>query len=158
MKTAVIYTSHHGTTRKVAGMLSNLSQTEVTLFDLKEAKRIAFDTFDQVIIGGSIHAGQIQKRVKKFCEENTDTLLSKPLGLFLCCMEENEKATLQFEQAFPESLRNHAKSCKLTGGEILFERMNFLEKFMMKKIAKTTASVYKIREDRVKELVSEMGM
>ncbi len=158
MRTAVIFTTHHGTTRKVAETLLKIAQTDVTLFDLKQAGEIPFNDFDQIIIGGSIHAGQIQKRVRKFCDDNIIILESKPLGLFLCCMEENEKATTQFEQAFPEVLRKHAKSSKLTGGEILFERMNFIEKFMMKKIAKTTKSISKIREDRIVELAAEMGL
>lgn len=158
MKTAIIYTSQHGTTQKVAKMIADLSKGETTLFNLKKEKNIPLSAFDQIIIGGSIHAGQIQKRVRRFCETNLETLNSKPLGLFLSCMEENEKAQMQFDQAYPAQLRDHAQSCKLTGGEVLFEKMNFIEKFLMKKIGKTTESVSKLKEERIKELVVEMNI
>jgi hypothetical protein len=36
--------------------------------------------------------------------------------------------------------------------------MNFLEKFMMKKIGKMTESVSKIKEDKIRELAQEMGL
>lgn len=65
---------------------------------------------------------------------------------------------MQFETVFAEPLRKHAMSCKLTGGEVMFERMNFIEKFMMMKIGKMTESVSKIREDQIKVLANEMGL
>ncbi len=158
MKTAIIYVSHHGTTEKVATMLKGMAKEETDVIDLKKARNLDLNSYDKIIVGGSIHAGKVQSRLQKFCKENETILTSKPLGLFLSCMEENEKANAQFEMAFPQSLRSHAISSKLTGGEILFERMNFLEKFMMKRIAKTTESVYKIKEDQIKALAADMGL
>lgn len=157
MKTAIIYRSHHGTTEKVAYMLSEaLGKDSTDLFNLKLNEKADLNKYDQIIIGGSIHAGNIQKRVKEFCNSNLEVLLKKPLGLFLSCMEE-EKAREQFDLAFPEVLRNHAKSCKLTGGEFNFERMNFIEKLLVKKIAGVTDSVSKIDEFKVFEMVEEMS-
>lgn len=157
MKTAIIYRSHHGTTEKVALMLSEeFGKDSTSLFNLKTEKTIDLDSYDQVIIGGSIHAGNVQNKVKEFCKNNMATLLEKPLGLFLSCMEE-EKAQEQFDQAYPELLRLHAKSCKLTGGEFNFDRMNFLEKMIIKKISGIKESVSKIDENKIKEFVEEMS-
>jgi menaquinone-dependent protoporphyrinogen oxidase len=157
MKTAVIYRSHHGTTEKVATMIQQaLGSENCMLFNLKTSKNIDLSSFDRIIIGGSIHAGNIQNKIKEFCKNNQDILLEKPLGLFLSCMEE-DKAQEQFDNAYPELLRKHALSCKLTGGEFNFDRMNFIEKMLIRKISGVNESISRINENSVKELVSEMA-
>jgi len=157
MKTAIIYRSHHGTTGKVANMISEeIGKENTCLFNLKKEKIIDLSNFDRVIIGGSIHAGSIQKSVKEFCADNMVALLEKPLGLFLSCMEE-QKAREQFDRAYPELLRSHARSCKITGGEFNFDNMNFLEKAIIRKISGIKESVSKINVSGIKELVAEMN-
>lgn len=157
MKTAIIYASKHGTSEKVANELSRLMhEHDVTLLNIRKHHKIDLTPYDQVIIGGSIHAGRIQQSLQKFMERNTPVLLQKPLGIFLCCMYEQE-AKNQFNQAFPEILRHHAKSCQCVGGEFLFERMNFLEKLMTRKIAGVNESVSKIKHEKIKELAQEMS-
>ncbi|NTW24494.1 MAG: flavodoxin [Lentimicrobium sp.] len=157
MKTAIVYRSHHGTTEKVANMISEeIGKENTRLFNLKKEKLIDLSKFDRVIIGGSIHAGSIQKSVKEFCAGNMVALLEKPLGLFLSCMED-QKAREQFDSAYPELLRSHARSCKITGGEFNFDKMNFLEKAIIRKVSGIKESVSKINESGIKELVSEMN-
>lgn len=157
MKTAVIYTTKHGTTEKVAGMINNLASGGVDLINLKKVKDINLNQYENVIIGGSIHAGKVQNSIAKFCKQHNNELMKKRLGLFLSCMEE-DKAQEQFDNAYPETLRKHAISNKITGGEILLDQMNFLEKYIVKKIGKMTESVSKIKEDKVKELATEMEL
>jgi menaquinone-dependent protoporphyrinogen oxidase len=157
MSTAIIYTTNHGTTETVARKIKDrLNDTSVELIDLKNRKHINPSDYNKIILGASIHAGQIQRRVKKFIQKYEQALLQNPLGLFLSCMDE-EKAREQFNNAFPESLRNHAKSRKLTGGEFKTERMSGIEKFMVKKVAGITESVSNIKEDKIEELAAEMS-
>lgn len=133
-----------------------LGSENCMLFNLKTSKHIDLSAFDRIIIGGSIHAGNIQNKIKEFCKNNQDLLLEKPLGLFLSCMEE-DKAQEQFDNAYPEPLRKHASSCKLTGGEFNFDRMNFIEKMLIRKISGINDSVSKINNDKIQELVAEMS-
>ena len=70
MKTLILYATRHGCAEKCATKL-----------------------------GGSIHAGKIQKGVKDFCAKNLEVLKGKRLGLYLCCMEEGPKAEAQFAAA-----------------------------------------------------------
>jgi menaquinone-dependent protoporphyrinogen oxidase len=157
MRTAIVYASKHGTTEKMAQMIQkDLGEDKAQLFNLKEERNIDLNQFEQIIIGGSIHAGQIQKRIKDFCEHNTVDLLQKRLGLFLCCMDE-KRAEEQFNNAYPETLRSHAISKKVLGGEFLFEKMNFFERAIVKKIAKVNESQHNIDEEKVREFVLEMG-
>lgn len=157
MKTAIIYASKHGTTKKVANELSTLlPQHDITMLDAGKNHKIDLTTYDQIIVGGSIHAGMIQKSLQKFIERNTTSLLQKPLGIYLCCMYEKE-AMNQFEKAFPEILRHHAKCCQCVGGEFLFEKMNFLEKLMTRKIAGVNETVSKLRYENIKALAQSMS-
>ena len=156
MRTAVVYASNHGTTEKVAqNIKEGLGEEKAQLFNLKKDKNFDVFQFDQIIVGGSIHAGQIQKRVKQFLEKYTQELLQKRLGLFLCCMHEDE-AENQFNIVFPEKLRSHAISKKIMGGEFLFEKMNFVEKALIKKIAGVQESVSKINNKEIETFVKEI--
>ena len=132
-----------------------LGKNETELFDLKKNKKIDPSPFEKIIVGGSIHAGAIPKKLHSFLNKNQDILLKKSLGLFLCCMYEKE-AWSQFNQVYPSELREHARSKKCVGGEFLFENMNFIEKAMIKKIAGTKSSEHKLDEQKIKELIEEM--
>jgi menaquinone-dependent protoporphyrinogen oxidase len=149
MSTLIAYVSQHGAAEKAARQLEGKLQDEVTVVNLKKNARPDPAGFDTVIIGGSIHAGKIQKAVKKFCQKNLDILTQKRLGLYLCCMEEGETAQKQFDEAYPAELRKHAAACGLFGGEFNFDRMNFLEKKIIQKVAGVSESVCKIKEEQI---------
>jgi len=156
MRTAIIYASKHGTTESVARKIQNgLGENEAQLFNLKKNQNFDLAGFDQVILGGSIHAGSIQKRMKHFLESHRPELLEKRLGLFLCCMDE-QRAQAQFEAGYPEILRSHALSQKVMGGEFRFDKMNFIEKAMIKKIAGVDHSVSKVSQEKIDELIDDM--
>jgi menaquinone-dependent protoporphyrinogen oxidase len=157
MKTLIVYTSKHGTTKKVAEMISQKIEGKPMVIDLKERKKVELNDYDQIIIGGSIHAGMLQKRVRQFCEKNMSILLQKRIGLFLSCMDDN-KAREQLVRAFPEILRNHAISCKTTGGEFRMDKMNFIERAIVKKVAGVNESVNNIKQDQIDQLVNDLSV
>ncbi len=97
----------------------------------------------------------MQGRVKAFCKKNMVDLLQKRVGLFMVGMNEPEFEN-EFNNAFPELLRNHAIASKCVGGEFLFEKMNFIEKLIVKKVSGINANVSKIDGNKIAELVSEL--
>jgi len=156
MKTAIIYASSHGTTGKVAMLIQDgLGADSANIINLKETKAVDLSQYDTLIIGGSIHAGQMQGRVKTFCKKNMVDLLQKRVGLFMVGMNEPEFEN-EFNNAFPELLRNHAITSKCVGGEFLFEKMNFIEKLIVKKVSGITKNISKIDENKIAELVKEI--
>jgi menaquinone-dependent protoporphyrinogen oxidase len=156
MRTLILFATHHGTTQKVANSIaSRLGKEDVTLHNLKNKTLPDLSRYERIIIGGSIHAGNIQKRVRDFCKTHMVDLLEKPLGLFLCCMNQPEYEA-QFERAWPELLRTHAQSCKIMGGEFLMERMNFLERAIVRKITGRKETIRNIYEEKIDELVAEI--
>jgi menaquinone-dependent protoporphyrinogen oxidase len=135
MRTAIVFMSKHGTTEKVVNIISeHLTHQDYEVFNLRNTKMPDIGKFDFVIIGGSIHAGMVQNKIKQFCMSCIDALLTKKVGLFLCCMEVGEKATEQFNSAFPEELRNHAFYTGLMGGECLTDKMNFFERNLVRMV------------------------
>ncbi|MBI9052610.1 MAG: flavodoxin domain-containing protein [Bacteroidales bacterium] len=151
MKIAIIYSTKHGCADKCAHTLANEIETNTALINLEFSTDANLAEFDTIIIGGSIHAGMINKKVKKFIEKNQEKLLTKKLGLFLCCLFEGEKALQQFQDAYPEDIRNKAIAHGLFGGELDFEKMNFFEKAIVKKVANIEQSTSRINYSNIKD-------
>jgi menaquinone-dependent protoporphyrinogen oxidase len=156
MKTLIIYTSSHGCTEKAVKELSQKLSGEITSMDLKHHPSPPLYEFDRIIIGGSIHAGQIQKRIRNFCSANLNQLKSKEIGLFICCMYEAEIAREEISNAFPEELHQMAKTEAIFGGEYNFDKMNFVEKLLVKKIAKVRESVSNLDHDSIDRFANRM--
>jgi len=157
MKTLILYATRHGCAEKCAAKLDAALQGEATTKNFKDAGRIDLADYETVVIGGSIHAGKVQKVVKDYCAKNLEVLKNKRLGLFLCCMEEGPKAEVQFAGAFPEVLIGAATTKSLFGGEFDFDRMNWLEKAIIKKISKIDASVSKIKEQAILDFAAALN-
>mgnify|MGYP001551561148 CR=1 FL=1 len=157
MNGLIVYATTHGCTEKCAQTLSNQLQGSVTLNNLKKQSPRDLSSYDTIIVGGSIHAGNIQGKVKRFCESNTKILKEKRLGLFLCCMEEGETAQKQFDKAFPAELRAHAQAVGFFGGQFDLDKMNTIYKFITKKVAGVTENVSKIKEDNITAFAAEMN-
>lgn len=156
MKTAVLFASHYGCAEKCAAKIAGKSAGETEIFNLDKSGPGTLDAYDTVIIGGSVRAGKIQKSVRHFCKKNLEALKMKRLGLFLCCMAEGSKAEEQFAQAFPKDLIEAAAAKGLFGGAYDFDKMNWLDKALVKKISGVTASVSKLKEDEVDSFVRTM--
>ena len=153
-KTIILYQSRYGTTEKAAKLLAEKLYDEVEIINLKNNKNPSIDEYSNIIIGGSIRAAMIQSGIKKYIEKNMPVLLTKKVGLFLCCMEEGEKAEKQFQESFPEELRTKALVTGFFGGEFDFERMNFLEKSIIKKVSGVTEPLCNIKHQAIEDFAA----
>ena len=155
--TAIVYMSKHGTTHKVALLIKELMVDEdITLINLDKQTTPDLSQCGRIIIGGSIHIGKIQKKIQLFCQQNMDILKSKLFGMFLCCMYDGDKATEQFNNAFPEEIRAAAKSKALMGYELHFERMSLIDRTITKKITGYSESMSQINHNELNRFVREM--
>jgi len=157
MKTAIIYSSKHGCTEKCSQTLANELSTNTTVINLDITDSIHLENYDTIILGGSIHAGMLNRSMKKFITKNLKQISEKKIGLFLCCMEEGEKAQEQFNNAFPEEIRNKAKAKGFFGGEFNFDKMNFIEKAIIKKIANIEDNLSKINYKNISQFAIEIN-
>jgi len=158
MKTAIIYASKHGTTEKVANRLALKLRTDghhVELFNLRSTISPDLDNYERIIIGGSIYGGKIQKGLVNFCENNKEKLTEGSLGLFICCMLK-DKAQEEFDNAFCEDLRCHSSANGIMGGEFVFENMNFLERFIVKRMTQMTSSEYDLDTRAISQFLKDL--
>jgi len=160
MKITVIYASKHGTTEKVAySIAEKLKETnEVEMFSLNKNANPDISGFEMVILGSSIYAGQASKKMKTFCRVNESVLLQKKTGLFVCGMHHDKaERGKELKEAYTEALQNNAVAAGFMGGEFLFEKMNFFERLIIKKVSKTTTSVHRIDWEAVNEFVEKLS-
>lgn len=156
MNILIIYMSSHGCAQNVGSIIAEkLDGYNVTLHNLKEKMLPHLARYEAVIVGGSIHAGEVQSKIKSYCERNQDILEKKILGLYLCCMEKGEVAKKQFEKAYPEKLRRVAVAKALTGGEFSFDKMSFFEKTIVKKMANVSDSISEIKYNVIDDFVDK---
>lgn len=149
MKTLIIYASKHGCTEKCSNLLKDKLNGQVKIVDIKKDNVPEIALFDNIIIGGSIYMGRIQKGVNEFCLKNISQFKNKKLGFFICCMSENDIAEKQINTSFPEELLSKAIAIENFGGEFIFKKMNFFERFIIKKISKTSNDKSTISEEKI---------
>ena len=155
--TVIVYMSRHGTTEKVAGMIKDSIKNEpVTIINLEKHRNPDVSKCDLILIGGSFHVGKIQKEVRKFCVKNEKLLLTKNIGLFVCGMFTGDELQKEFNNAFSEKLRNHAKAIGFMGYELYFEKMDPVTRKLMKKMNGVTQNVYKINYENIKRFVADI--
>ncbi|MCF7858769.1 MAG: flavodoxin domain-containing protein [Candidatus Cloacimonetes bacterium] len=159
MNFAVIYMSKHGTTEKIAKIIRiELNNSNVKLFNLKKTKKIDLEQFDIIIIGGSIHAGSIQAKLRKFMKKNLISLSKKRIALFLVCMQKGEKCKLLFNNAFPTELREISIANGYLGGEFIFDNMNFIERALVKMISGETSNVNQIDNNAIENFINKITL
>ncbi|KJR46865.1 hypothetical protein UF75_2727 [Desulfosporosinus sp. I2] len=158
LKTIIIFSSSHGTTEKVAQLLKGQLHGDVEIVNLKKCPNPDLTGYNSVILGSSIYVGSVKSRVKQFLKQNQTVLMSKQLGLFLCCMYEGDQSKKQFETAYPQELRDHAISKGLFGGEFIISKLNFLERQIVKKVAGVTSDVSTINLDEIKQFAETFNV
>jgi menaquinone-dependent protoporphyrinogen oxidase len=159
MSIAIIYATKYGATEKVALLIAKkLQSASAEVFNLETNKQIDLQQFDTIVLGTAVYAGAPRKAMKDFCEVNTDILAEKRLGLFVCGMEQQEENQREeLAKAYPQSLHDKAIAEEFLGGEFQFDKMNFIEKMIIKKIAKTDKNQSDFKDDRITALAEKMG-
>ncbi len=157
-KVLIAYATKHGCAAECAKDLSGKMNAETDLWDLKEKKNIDVGVYDKIIIGGSIYAGRIMKEVRDFCTKNESVLKGKKLGLFICGTAEGDTAKQQVEKSFPQELLNAALVKESFGGKIQLSKMNFMERKIIKAVAKLESDMSNVSEsvmDRFAQIINE---
>lgn len=134
MKIAIVYATKYGCTKKCAEILKSYLYGEVSIHSAK-ADKINLSQYDAVFIGGSVYMGKIQKEITHFCKRNLKQLLHKRIGLFACCYTPKDTEGF-FETLYPIELINHAFYVTSVGGEMNYEKMNFLYRKMFQSLKK----------------------
>ena len=127
MRTAIIYATKTGTTKKVADALAEKIKGEVKLIPIANARPVCLLKYDFVIIAGSIHYGRIQSDIKSFVNKNNATLRGILYGLYIMCMFEDESDEY-LRKSFGDEIVDSALITACFGGEVNPNEGNFITK------------------------------
>lgn len=133
MKTLIVYASKTGATEKCAKKLvSRINNTKmVNILNYNED----INNYDLIIIGSPIRMGMIDKRIKKFLNNNKEILKLKNVAYFICCGF-NENYKKYYEQNIPKDLLDIAIIYDTFGGEMDIEKQKGFDKFIVKMVSK----------------------
>lgn len=154
LKTIIVYATKHGTVKKAVDQMLEQLGGSVEVCDVGEGVTPEIEEYDTVIIGGSIYMGKIQNELTRFMNENLDVLLSKRVGLFLCAGHPDPvQLEKELDESFPEVLAQHSFAKEIFGYEFDFGKMNFVEKFMIKKITGLKDSHSAMSNEKIRDFV-----
>lgn len=131
----IVYGSTYGYTKECVMALQNQLEGQVDLLNVMDHKDVSnvnapvLDSYDAVVIGASVYMGQIQKKVKAYCEQHKEVLARKKVALFLACGSE-EHFNSQLESNFSSEFLQSLIAKVYVGGVLRKERMNFAHKLI----------------------------
>ncbi len=149
MNTLVLFSSKHGSAKYAAERIASKLKNDFTIVDLDRKSNISLEQFDSVIMGGSVYAGRMRSSIVKFVKKNENELAKKKLGFYIICMSPMEKVPNFFIDFYGKSLAEKAAAKEIFGGKYDFDKMNFIEKFIIKKISGVNSTVSTIDEDLI---------
>ncbi|NCN04524.1 MAG: hypothetical protein GW949_02720 [Spirochaetales bacterium] len=141
MKILVGFASKYGAAKGAAQTIAATLKEKghhVQVFNLTTTPQPLADEWEAFIVGGSIYAGQINGKLRGWVEKNETLLATRPLGLFVTSLAAGEKALVYLESSYPPSLLAHAQAKGVTGGIADPEKMKWLDRFILKKVAKVS--------------------
>lgn len=133
MRTLIVYTTKHGCVEKAANILNEKLGGDADLVNLMDELEPDLDPYDAVILGGSIYYGKIQKEMIQFTKNYLAELDQKRIGLFICGAAPNpDVKQKELMEAFPGTLYEKAVYKDVFGDEINFDKLNFMEKMVLR--------------------------
>ncbi|WP_058303030.1 flavodoxin domain-containing protein [Gorillibacterium timonense] len=158
MKSIVIYATKYGSTAEVAKRIKAELGGEARLCNIMTDSVPPLDVYDTVILGGSIYVGKVQKKLTNYISRNLNSLLTKNVGLYLCAGETKEEGRLQFlQKAYPDTLYRHAAVKEVLGYAYAFDKMNFLERWIIKKIKGDNISTAEYDNDGISQFAAVLN-
>lgn len=156
MKILIAYSSKHGTTERIAGILNVKLNGSAKLCNFSRGQMPDLKNYHIIIIGASIYKGRISKALQQYLHENEKILLTKKLGIYLSCLEQGEKAVSQFNASFSEALRKHAFVSGILGGEAILSKMNIVERWIIRNSLKIKRSTTRLNNEEINNFVSKI--
>lgn len=148
MKALTVYRSKYGAAAECAAAISQTLNAGCDVVDLKKSRPNP-ESYDIVVIGGSIYAGRIQKDVGKYCEKYKEVLRHRVVGCYISCLFADDKAREELEGNYADWLKAHATIMEWFGGNALLSKMNKFDRFLYMKIAGVAEDVRAIRDERI---------
>lgn len=149
MKNLILYHSKYGTTTKVAetikNKLTNVSASTIEKFDDE------LINYDCIYLGSSTYMGRVHKSLKQFIRNNKKVLLTKEVKVFIVGTGPDNVDRIIEHNFDKESIGNF--SFTHVGGEYLYNKMTFIDRFIIKRVAGVTENSSHINNEAIESLV-----
>ncbi|TGA97627.1 flavodoxin [Sporolactobacillus shoreae] len=150
MKKIIIYATKYGSTAEVAQRLKKVMGQDCELFNVMKDNVPPLDSYETVILGGSIYMGRIQKKLSHYITGHLEELLTKKTALFLCAGHPDEKTRQdELKNNYPESLYKKAIAKDVLGYALNYEKMGFLDRMILSKVTGNKVSTDEFYDDRI---------
>ncbi|MFW5841719.1 MAG: flavodoxin domain-containing protein [Bacillota bacterium] len=140
MAKLLIYVSKTGVTESVANDILKGTDESVDVFNLYESAPKSLDAYDTVIMGAPTYMGRAHKTMRKWVKTHRDTLKEKILYFYIVGADHETDVDAVLKASYPEDLIDCATRKSHCGGAFRFDRMSFLSRFIIKKVAKSKAA------------------
>lgn len=155
MKILIIYESRFGLVKKAVDLLSDKLIDVPDIKNSKEANKVDLTKYDNILIGGSILMGKIQKRIKEFINKKMNILMTKKIVLFIAAAATDpEEIKKEINNAFPQKLRECALYIAHVGYGFNFEKMNFFYRTIIKKSMNTDKSIIELNLEELDKIAT----
>lgn len=155
MKSLIVYSSKKGTGEKIANYIKDSVDTEIQIEKIKKGLEINQNDYENIILISSVYAGTMNKEFIKFSENLLLNKNSEQKIYFLVVSGFEEK----FQEFVENNIRNNLDKIDMieyAGYCYDFNKMNFFEKFIIKKVAKVNESVENIRKDNIEKVIKKI--
>lgn len=163
MKYSIIYASKAGGTEQCAKILKDklffehaIPEEEIEIIDLENTANYALSRMEHLIIGSGIYIGKPHKLIREFIEKNLETLLKKKCSLYICSLAEDEIENEKYRNAFTSKFLEHANPVNFFGGVVIFNRLNFLSRFIMRMITKSKKDVHQLKHKVISQFARDI--
>ncbi len=156
MKILIAYRSRYGCTRRYAELLAGRLGGQATVADLGRERRLSPAGFELVLLGSPIYAGAVPSGMTRFCARHRAALLRVPVGLFICCLYEGERARSQLDSAYPDWLSLHAFGRWALGGEIRPEALRFFDRLLVRAMGRSLGGISRFRAGDLEPILGQI--
>lgn len=142
----IVYGTTDGHTRKIAQVVAENLRARRCTVDIVDAAsslwRLSPETYDGVIVAGSVHIGSYQRAVGRWVRTHAPMLNDLPtafLSVCLAVLEKDPKARDEVTRIMDRFLAQcgwRPAITKLVAGALLYTRYGWLKRRMMKRIVK----------------------
>jgi len=138
-KILIAYGTTEGHTARIAEYIAGVVRGQghdVQAVDIKQSKDVSLDSYDAVIVGGSVHMGKHGKDVADFVRKNRATLERLPSAFFsvsLAAHGDRDNARAYVEN-FEAETAWHPDQIGYLSGALLYRQYGFFKRWMLKRI------------------------
>lgn len=159
MKGIIIYATRYGCTEKAVKLLQRKIPGGTESVNIGKEKAPDLSLYDTVILGGPIYVGKTLKVLTDFMQQNLEALKKKKLALFLCAGEQDpQKKEALLTGAFPEELYKIAFMREIFGGELNWEKLDFMTKFMLRLVKGIKEGYSRLSEEKIIKFAADVEL